>query len=111
MLFQGGFRRNAELYIRTAGFRRVFKTIPARWRSQAVRIHGGNLKALIRYWRSIGISAWFKYTRLTYVFWFFCKNFRSKNSISSWIHSKKYKSNQSIVTKGPQLKILEFKPT
>ena len=25
ILFQGGFRRNAKLYIRTAGFRRVFK--------------------------------------------------------------------------------------
>ena len=111
MLFQGGFRRNAKLYIRTAGFRKVFKTIPARWRSQAVRIHGGNLKALIRYWRSIGISAWFKYTRSAYVFWLVCKNFRSKNSFSFWIHPKKYKSNQSIVTKGPQLKILEFKPT
>ena len=64
-----------------------------------------SLKALMRYWWSIGLGAWFKYSRPAYVFWFFCEDFYSKNSIDFWIYSKKFKSNQSIVAKGQQLKI------
>ena len=66
-----------------------------------------SLKALMRYWWSIGLGAWFKYSRPAYVFWFFCKDFYSKNSIDFWIYSKKFKSNQPIVTKGQPLKIVQ----
>ena len=104
-MFLGGFWGNTKLYIRTVGIRWDHQMKLILPRSQSGLLADGIILNLnLRHWWSTRLGTWLKYPWLVNVFGFICKNFYSKNSNGCWIYSKKYKSNQSIVTKGNQLK-------